>query len=62
MSLFSYGIQNIYILFAIMMSIMLIIIGGYFLPFNIAFGMRDNIFRHFGITVIPFALLQLFYD
>jgi len=41
---------------------MLIIIAGYFQPFNTAFGTRDNIYMHFGTPVLPFALLQLLID
>ena len=41
---------------------MLIMVAGYFLPFNGAFGFRDNIFMHYGIPAIPFAMLQLFLD
>lgn len=41
---------------------MLIIAAGYFLPFNDAFGFRDNIFIHYGVAAIPFAMLQLLFD
>jgi sodium/potassium-transporting ATPase subunit alpha len=41
---------------------MLIIIAGYFMPFNTAFGTRDNIFMHFGTPAFPFAILQLLID
>ena len=41
---------------------MLILAAGYFLPFNGAFGFRDNIFMHYGLMAIPFAMLQLFFD
>lgn len=49
-------------LFAITTEIMLILAAGFFLPFNVAFGFRDNIFMHYGIPVIPFAILQLLMD
>lgn len=49
-------------LFAITTEIMLIVIAGYFQPFNTAFGTRDNVFKHFGIPIIPFAILQLVID
>lgn len=41
---------------------MLILIAGYFQPFNTAFGTRDSVFKHFGIPAIPFAILQLLWD
>jgi hypothetical protein len=41
---------------------MLIIVAGYFQPFNVAFGTRDNIYFHFGTPAIPFAILQLVID
>lgn len=56
------GIGNTFMLFAITTELCLILIAGYFQPFNVAFGTRDNIFKHFGIPAIPFALLQLVVD
>ena len=41
---------------------MLIVLAAYFQPFNAAFGTRDNIFMHFGVPVLPFAMLQLVID
>lgn len=41
---------------------MLILAAAFFQPFNTAFGTRDNIFMHFGIPIIPFAMMQLLID
>ena len=49
-------------IFGIATEVMLVIICAYFYPFNIAFGTRDNIFMHFGMASIPFALFQLVVD
>lgn len=62
LSLFTQGLGNTFMLFSITTEVMLIIIAGYFQPFNTAFGTRDNIFMHFGIAVLPFAMLQLLID
>ena len=62
MSMITQGLGNSFMLFAITTEIALIVIAGYFQPFNTAFGTRDNVFKHFGIPVIPFALLQLVID
>lgn len=62
MSIVTQGIYNPFMLFSITTEIILIIVAGYFQPFNIAFGMRDNVFKHFAVPVIPFALLQLVYN
>ena len=49
-------------LFSISTEIMLILVAAYFQPFNTAFGTRDNIFMHFGMPIIPFAMMQLLID
>jgi sodium/potassium-transporting ATPase subunit alpha len=41
---------------------LLTLVCAYFQPFNIAFGTRDNIFMHFGVTAIPFAIMQILMD
>ena len=56
------GLNNPFMMFGIVTEIMLVIICAYFYPFNIAFGTRDCIFKHFGMAAIPFALLQLIID
>jgi len=57
MSMITQGLGNSFMLFAITTELCLCIIVGYFQPFNVAFGTRDNVFKHFGIPAIPFALL-----
>lgn len=56
------GLSNTFMLFAITTELALILIAGYFQPFNTAFGTRDNIFKHFSVPAIPFAMLQLLID
>jgi len=41
---------------------MLMLVAAYFQPFNTAFGTRDNIFMHFGMPIIPIAMIQLLID
>lgn len=62
LSFITQGISNTFMLFSITTEVMLILAAGYFQPFNTGFGTRDNIFMHFGIPVIPFAILQLVID
>lgn len=62
LSLFTQGIGNVFMLFSMTTEVMLIIVAGYFQPFNTAFGTRDNIFMHFGTPALPFAILQLLID
>jgi hypothetical protein len=62
MSFLTQGIGNTFMLFSITTEVILILIAGYFQPFNTAFGTRDNIFKHFAVPAIPFALLQLVID
>lgn len=62
MSIFTQGIYNPFMLFSITTEIILILLAGYLQPFNIAFGMRDNVFKHYGIPIIPFAILLLVYN
>ena len=62
LSFITQGISNTFMLFSITTEVMLILAAGFFQPFNTAFGTRDNIFMHYGMPVIPFALLQLVLD
>jgi sodium/potassium-transporting ATPase subunit alpha len=41
---------------------MLVIVVTYFNAFNVAFGTRDNIFMHYGMAAVPFAMLMLLID
>jgi sodium/potassium-transporting ATPase subunit alpha len=50
------------VLFSLTISLMLVLAVAYFQPFNKAFGTRDVIFAHFGISAIPFGMLQLVID
>lgn len=59
MSMITQGIGNTFMLFAISTEIMLVMLAGYFQPFNTAFGTRDNVFKHFSMPAIPFAIFQL---
>ena len=59
MSVITQSIGNTFLWFAITAQICLCMISGYFKQLNVAFGTRDNIFMHFGVPAIPFALLQL---
>jgi sodium/potassium-transporting ATPase subunit alpha len=56
------GLNNAFMLFGLTTEILLALACAYFYPFNIAFGTRDVIFMHFGITSLPFAMLQLILD
>lgn len=56
------GAGNTFMLFAITFEIALTIIAGYFYPLNVAFGTRDNIFKHFGVPAIPFSLVMVVMD
>lgn len=51
-----HGMNNSYLNLSILFSLLACILVAYFLPFNIAFNTRDNIFMHFGTPAIPFAL------
>ncbi len=62
LSLAYQGFNNPFMIFGITTEILLTLVCAYFYPFNIAFGTRDNIFMHFGVTAIPFAILQLLID
>jgi hypothetical protein len=62
MSILTQGIGNTFMLFAISTEMILIIIAGYFQPFNVAFGMRDNIFKHFATPALPFDMWLLLLD
>lgn len=62
LSFLTQGIGNTFMTFAMTTELMLIIAAGFFLPFNDAFGFRDNIFIHYGVPAIPFGMLQLLFD
>jgi len=62
LSLFTQGMGNSFMLFSLSTMVMLVIVAAYFQPFNTAFGTRDNIFMHFGVPAIPFAISQLVID
>lgn len=62
LSIFSHGLNNTFMIFGMATEVMLVLICAYFYPFNVAFSTRDNIFIHFGMASIPFALLQLLID
>lgn len=62
LSTFSQGVSNPFMFFALTTEVMLVILVSYFMPFNIAFGLRDNIFMHFGMSALPFNMLQLLVD
>lgn len=62
LSCISQGMSNTFLHFAITTELMLVLLVGYFQPFNTAFGIRDNIFMHFGTPTIPFCILMLVVD
>lgn len=62
LSIIYQGLNNPFMIFGIATEVMLVVICAYFYPFNIAFGTRDNIFMHFGMASVPFALFQLVID
>ena len=62
LSFLTQGLSNTFLLFALTTELCLVFIAAYFQPFNTAFGTRDNIFMHFGIPVIPFAMLEIIMD
>lgn len=62
LSIIYHGLNNYFMIFGICTEILLVLICGFFYPFNIAFSTRDNIFMHFGMASIPFAILQLVID
>lgn len=62
LSLFQQGLGNRFQIFGFTTELMLVVACSFFYPFNIAFGIRDNIFMHFGMTAIPFAILQWVID
>jgi len=58
----SQGLTNTFLHFAITTEVMLVMLVTYFKPFNIGFGIRDNIFMHYGAPSIPFAIMQILID
>jgi sodium/potassium-transporting ATPase subunit alpha len=62
LSLVDHGLNNYFMIFGITTEFLLVMICAYFEPFNIAFSTRDNIFMHFGMPSIPFAIFQLLID
>lgn len=48
--------------FSLTTEIMLVLLVTYFKPFNVAFGLRDTIFMHFGAAALPFGMLMLLID
>jgi sodium/potassium-transporting ATPase subunit alpha len=56
LSIIYQGLNNPFMIFGLTTEILLTLACAYFQPFNVAFGTRDNIFMHFGMTAIPFAL------
>jgi sodium/potassium-transporting ATPase subunit alpha len=61
-SILNQGASNTFLFFALSTEAMLLFAVTYFEPFYIAFGLRDNIFMHFGIPALPFGILQILID
>lgn len=61
-SVISQGVSNAFMFFALTTELMLVLLVTFFIPFNVAFGLRDNIFMHYGMAAVPFAMLQLGVD
>jgi sodium/potassium-transporting ATPase subunit alpha len=62
LSVVTQGVANTFMFFALTTEIMLVLLITFFIPFNVAFGLRDNIFMHYGIPALPFGMLQLLID
>ena len=62
LSVTSQGASNTFLFFSLTTEVMLVFLVTYFEPFYVAFGLRDNIFMHFGTPAIPFALLMMLID
>ena len=62
LSVITQGVSNTFMFFSFTTEIMLVIAVTYFQPFNVAFGLRDNIFMHYGVPALPFSMLQLLVD
>jgi sodium/potassium-transporting ATPase subunit alpha len=62
LSTVSQGVSNTFMFFSLTTELMLVILVTFFKPFNVAFGLRDNIFMHYGIAALPFSMLQLLID
>jgi hypothetical protein len=58
----SQGSVNTFLSFAITTELMLVVLVTFFKPFNVAFGMRDTIFMHYGTPAIPFAIFMILVD
>lgn len=61
-SVITQGVSNTFMYFSFTTELMLVFSVSYFQPFNVAFGLRDNIFMHYGISALPFSMLQLLVD
>lgn len=62
LSVISQGASNTFLFFSLTTELMLVFAVTYFEPFYIAFGLRDNIFMHFGTPAIPFCILMILID
>ena len=62
LSVITQGVSNTFMYFSFVTEFMLVIAVTFFLPFNVAFGLRDNIFMHYGVSALPFSMLQLLID
>lgn len=61
-SIIRHGMHNGHMNMSMLFSVVSWIALAYIVPFNIAFNTRDNIFMHFGMPAIPFALGMLIFD
>lgn len=62
LSVITQGVSNTFMFFSFVTEIMLVLVVTFFRPFNVAFGLRDNIFMHYGVSALPFSMLQLLVD
>jgi len=62
LSVISQGSSNTFLAFAITTEVALVIIMTFIYPLNVGFGFRDNIFMHYGISALPFAIILLVVD
>jgi sodium/potassium-transporting ATPase subunit alpha len=62
LSCLTQGVSNAFMFFSITTEVMLMLAVTFFYPFNVAFGLRDTIFMHYGIPALPFSMLMLLVD
>jgi sodium/potassium-transporting ATPase subunit alpha len=62
LSILTQGVSNAFMFFALTTELLLVLAITFFYPLNVAFGLRDNIFVHYGTPAIPFCIIMLAID